>query len=205
MALFLLTSIVCITVTHRNPSQQPEKQRYKWWQLPQRVQIDGRKHNYPIFQWMKAWQELYSPQEQSKARSQPNFFHSTEIILLEETEVCEEKQHQSELQRPTCWHSFPSFILSSPKASRNVESRQRILGLQLWTQVCWGRRLLPLFPLNSWSLGLHSTDGTYEWISACLGKVMPLLTKVSHQGDLKGSPYWCPQSLLHLSFMLPMP
>lgn len=34
---------------------------------------------------------------------------------------------------------------------------------------------------------------------------MPPLTKVSHQGDLKGSPYWCPQSLLHLPFMLPMP
>lgn len=88
VALFLLTSIVCITVTHMNPSQQPEKQRYKWWQLPQHVQIDGRKPNYPIFQWMKAWHELYSPQEQSKGRSQPNFCCSTEIILLEETEIC---------------------------------------------------------------------------------------------------------------------
>lgn len=64
--------------------------------LSQRVQIDGRKHNYPIFQWMKVCQELYSSQQQSKGRSQPNVFLSIEIIFLDEKEVCEEKQHQTD-------------------------------------------------------------------------------------------------------------
>lgn len=48
------------------------------------------------FQWMKVCQELYSSQQLSKGRPQPNFFHSTEIILLDEKEVCEEKQYQAE-------------------------------------------------------------------------------------------------------------
>lgn len=68
----------------QDPQSTARKQRYKWWQLLQRVQMDGRKHNYPIFQWMKVCQEPYSSQEQSKGRSQPNFFLSIEIILLDE-------------------------------------------------------------------------------------------------------------------------
>lgn len=45
---------------------------------------------------MKVCQELYSSQQQSKGRSQPNLFLSIEIILLDETEVCVEEQHQTD-------------------------------------------------------------------------------------------------------------
>lgn len=68
---------------------------------------------------MKAWQELYSSQEQSKGRSQPNVFHSTEIILLEETEVWEEKQHQTGLHSPTPAHG--RLIASFCPAQKQAE------------------------------------------------------------------------------------
>jgi len=164
VALFRLTSIVCITVTHENPSQQPEKQRYKWWQLPQLVQIDGRKHNYPILQQMKAWQELYCPQEQSKGRSQPNFCHSTETILLEETEVRGEKQHQNGLCSPTCWRSSPSFILSRLKSKQKCRDQTPyfrsavvitgVLGEQASASL-FSKLMKPLGVHHRWDLGIN--------------------------------------------------
>lgn len=68
----------------------------------------------------------------------------------------------------TCSRSSHSLILSSPKASRDVESRQHIFRFAVVIVGVFRRRLLPLFSPNSWNLWLHTTDGTYEWISAFL-------------------------------------
>lgn len=105
----------------QDPQSTARKQRYKWWQLPQHVQIGGRKHSYPILQETKVCQELYSSQQQTKGTSQPNFFLSTEIMLLDE-EVCEEKQNQA---------VDALFTLFIPKPRSGVRSRQDILGLHL--------------------------------------------------------------------------